>query len=107
MFSLFSTEMPVYLYTPCVCLPHESTTVSVSKATFQFFRRLKEAEAKRVFGIVTHGVFSGPAIQRINDSDLEAVCATNTIPLHEKMAACPKIKVTACLSNSTQNKNYL
>ena len=56
--------------------------------------RLKEAGAKRVFGIVTHGVFSGPAIERINSSSLEAVCATNTIPLHEKMAVCSKIKVS-------------
>ena len=57
--------------------------------------RLNEAGAKRVFGIVTHGVFSGPAIDRINSSTLEAVCATNTIPLHEKTALCPKIKVSS------------
>ena len=59
---------------------------------------MKDAGARRVYAIVTHGIFSGSAIDKINKSDLEAVVATNTIPLHEKMAACSKIKVTFVFS---------
>lgn len=46
-----------------------------------------------MFAIVTHGIFSGPAIDKIKESDLEAVVSTNTIPLQDKIALCPKIKV--------------
>ena len=42
---------------------------------------------------VTHGVLSGPAIQRINDSVLSDVIITDTIPLSAAARACPKIHV--------------
>jgi len=54
---------------------------------------LKEAGATKVYAILTHGIFSGPAIERINKSDLEAVVVTNTIPQADNMKKCPKIKV--------------
>jgi ribose-phosphate pyrophosphokinase len=38
-------------------------------------------------------VLSGPAIKLINESPLEAVVTTDTIPLSEKMEACSKLKV--------------
>ena len=57
------------------------------------YTRLKEAGATKVFAILTHGILSGPAIERINKSDLEAVVVTNTIPQTEKMQLCPKKKV--------------
>ena len=41
----------------------------------------------------THGVFSGPAIDRINSSNLEAMVVTNTISQSANEARCPKIKV--------------
>lgn len=49
--------------------------------------------AKQVFAIATHPVFSGPAISRLNDSRLEKVFVTDTIPLSENAAASSKIKV--------------
>ncbi|XP_003383666.1 PREDICTED: ribose-phosphate pyrophosphokinase 1-like [Amphimedon queenslandica] len=55
-------------------------------------KRLKEAGAKRVYAIITHGILSGPAIERIQESDLECVVSSNTIPLQEKMELCSKIK---------------
>ncbi len=55
--------------------------------------RLKEAGATKVYAICTHGIFSGPALERITKSQLEVVAVTNTIPQLEKMEACPKIKV--------------
>ena len=52
-----------------------------------------EAGSKKVFAICTHGVLSGPAIERINNSPLEAIVVTNTILQTEKMKLSPKIKV--------------
>lgn len=42
---------------------------------------LKAMGAKRVFAFATHGIFSGPAFERIGKSCLEKVVVTNTIPL--------------------------
>jgi len=55
---------------------------------------LKAFGAKRVFAFATHGLFNGPAPQRINDCVLEEVVVTNTLPLREEVAiACPKIRL--------------
>lgn len=42
---------------------------------------LKSFGAKKVYGAATHGVLSGPAIERINESELEKFIITDTIPL--------------------------
>lgn len=55
--------------------------------------RLQDAGAAKVYAILTHGIFSGPALRRIEESDLEAVVVTNTIPQDSKMQNCAKIKV--------------
>ena len=47
-------------------------------------RALKEAGAGRVLACATHGVLSGPAVQRIDESPLETVVVTDSIPLPEK-----------------------
>ena len=47
--------------------------------------------AKAVFACATHGVLSGPAFQRINDSAIQELVVHNTIPLPEDMP-CNKIK---------------
>lgn len=59
---------------------------------FSLFR-LISAGATKVYAILTHGIFSGPAISRINNACFEAVVVTNTIPQEEKMKHCPKIQV--------------
>ncbi|KAK7803202.1 hypothetical protein U0070_003627, partial [Myodes glareolus] len=46
-----------------------------------------------VYAILTHGIFSGPAISRINNAAFEAVVVTNTIPQEDKMKHCSKIQV--------------
>jgi ribose-phosphate pyrophosphokinase len=53
---------------------------------------LKKKGARRVLAAGVHGVLSGPALQRINDSPLERVLITNTTPLEEKLAGSPKLK---------------
>ena len=51
-----------------------------------------DAGAARVFASATHGVLSGPAIQRIHDSVLDLVLITDTIAPTEAIIAEPKIK---------------
>ncbi|XP_043463497.1 ribose-phosphate pyrophosphokinase 1 isoform X1 [Leptopilina heterotoma] len=54
--------------------------------------KLLEAGATKVYAILTHGIFSGPAITRINNACFEAVVVTNTIPQDAHMKDCPKIQ---------------
>lgn len=49
-------------------------------------------KAKRVFAAATHGVLSGPAVQRIIQSRIEKVIITDTIPLSEEAKKCGKIE---------------
>ncbi len=49
--------------------------------------------AIKVYAICTHGIFSGPAVSRINSSPFEAVVVTNTIPQEENMQKSNKIQV--------------
>jgi len=53
---------------------------------------LKEHGAKRVVAYATHPVFSGPAIDNIEKSNLDEVVVTNSIPLNEKAEKCAKIR---------------
>ncbi|MBN1283257.1 MAG: ribose-phosphate pyrophosphokinase [Proteobacteria bacterium] len=49
--------------------------------------------AKSVFACCTHPVLSGPAISRINDSKIEELIVTDTVPLGDKAERCRKIRV--------------
>ena len=40
----------------------------------------------KVYAIATHGLFSGPAMERITDSCLEEVCVTDSIPQKHNLA---------------------
>ena len=53
---------------------------------------LKENGAKRVMAYCTHSVLSGPAISRINESDLDELVVTDTIPLSDEARACSRIR---------------
>ena len=53
---------------------------------------LKERGAKRVFAYCTHPILSGPAVDRIANSQLDEVVITNTIPLSDTAKACKKIR---------------
>jgi ribose-phosphate pyrophosphokinase len=54
---------------------------------------LRKAGATRVLGCAVHGVLSGPAIGRIERSELEELIVTNTIPMTPERASCGKIRV--------------
>lgn len=52
-----------------------------------------KAGAKSVYGASTHAVLSGPAIQRLRDSQLTKLAVTDTIPLSPEAQALNKIEV--------------
>jgi ribose-phosphate pyrophosphokinase len=54
---------------------------------------LKAAGAERVLACAVHGVLSGPAIDRIENSPLDQLIVTNTIPLSPTGQQCKKIVV--------------
>lgn len=49
--------------------------------------------AKEVIACATHGVLSGPAIERLANSAFSQIFLTDTIPVTEQVAACSKIKI--------------
>jgi ribose-phosphate pyrophosphokinase len=53
---------------------------------------LKDRGAKKIFAYATHPVFSGPAIERIQESAIDRVIVTNTIPLSGAGKECNKIQ---------------
>ena len=53
---------------------------------------LRRGGAKRTYAAAVHGVFSGPALERIEGSGLKSLLVTNTIPVEAAMARCPRIK---------------
>jgi ribose-phosphate pyrophosphokinase len=56
-------------------------------------KALMEQGALEVSVCCTHPVLSGPAIDRLESSELKEVIVTDTIPLHERALACQRIKV--------------
>jgi ribose-phosphate pyrophosphokinase len=53
---------------------------------------LKDRGARSVVAYCTHPVFSGPAVDRIKNSQMDEVVITNTIALTDAAKACPKIR---------------
>jgi ribose-phosphate pyrophosphokinase len=53
---------------------------------------LKANGAKMVVAYITHAVLSGPAVSRVNESDLDEIVVTDTIPLSESAEVCVKIR---------------
>ena len=53
---------------------------------------LKKHGAKRVLSYCTHAVLSGAAVSRINESELDELVVTGTIPLRDDAKACPRIR---------------
>ncbi len=53
---------------------------------------LKEHGALKVVAYCTHPVLSGAAVERVNNSDLDALVVTDTIPLREDAQQCPRIR---------------
>lgn len=56
-------------------------------------KALKEHGAKRVMAYCTHPVLSGPAIENLNNSVLDELVVTDTIPLRGTARECSRIRV--------------
>jgi ribose-phosphate pyrophosphokinase len=52
-----------------------------------------EKGARAVYACASHGVLSGPAVERIIKSPLTEFIITDSIPPRPDVAACPKVKV--------------
>ena len=68
-----------------------STLVSAAKACH-------EKGARRIFAAVTHGLFVGESIKKIEASPIEALIVSDTIPLNEAAANCSKVHTTSVAS---------
>ncbi|MDB4158843.1 ribose-phosphate pyrophosphokinase, partial [Gammaproteobacteria bacterium] len=56
-------------------------------------KALKDQGAAAVKAYITHPVLSGPAIERINNSQIDELVVTNSIPLSHEGKKCSKIRV--------------
>lgn len=56
-------------------------------------RLLKKEGATKVYALLTHGLLSGDAIDRINASALDKVIVTNSVPQDDHKRRCPKLEV--------------
>ncbi len=54
---------------------------------------LIENGAKSIYAVATHGVLSGPAVERVAESRLQELVVTDTIPASPQVLKCKKIKV--------------
>jgi len=55
-------------------------------------KALKDKGAAKVVAYITHPVLSGNAIERINNSQLDELVVTNTIPLSPAAKACGRVR---------------
>ena len=56
-------------------------------------KALKDQGALEVKAYITHPVLSGPAIERLNNSEIDELVVTNSIPLSQEGKKCSKIRV--------------
>ena len=66
--------------------------VDTAGTLVQSAEALHKKGAKNIYACATHGILSGPAIERLENSELEELVITNTVPLGEK-SSCKKIRV--------------
>jgi len=64
---------------------------------------LKQNGAKRVFAAASHGVFSGPAAERLNQSVIEEVVVTNSIPVHRDIERIKVISIAPLFAKAIYN----
>jgi len=76
------------------------TLVSAAKAC-------QEKGALRIFAAVTHGIFVGSAVEKIQKSPIEMVLATNTIPQTDRLQGFSKLKTVSVASLFAQAIRYI
>ena len=66
--------------------------VTTGSSLVEAAKAIKRAKAKKIFAAITHGVLSGNAIENINNSVIDSLIITDSIPL-DKAKMSDKIKV--------------
>ncbi|KAI0003686.1 phosphoribosyl pyrophosphokinase [Russula compacta] len=56
-------------------------------------QHLAEAGVEKSYAMVTHGILSGDALEAVENSALDKLIVTNTLPQEENQARCKKIEV--------------
>ena len=65
-------------------------------------RGLRENGVKDIYYGVTHPVFSDPAMERIESSDLKEVAVTNSIPLRKESSKVTVLSVASVLGEAVK-----
>jgi ribose-phosphate pyrophosphokinase len=68
-------------------------------------KMLKEKGAKSIMAACSHPVFSGPAIERLKNSDIEKVIVTNTIPIKEEFDKLVVLSVSNLVGEAIKRIN--
>jgi len=72
--------------------------IDTAGTVVQAAKALKEAGALDVSVCCTHPVLSGPAMERLENSDIKEIIVTDTIPLHDGAKTCKRVKVLSVAS---------
>jgi ribose-phosphate pyrophosphokinase len=66
---------------------------------------LREAGAVKVYACATHGLFNGPALERIGDSEIDKLVVTDTVPIDPltKPDNVEVLSVAGILAETIQN----
>jgi len=65
------------------------TSITITRAA----EILVKNGAKKIYALITHAILSGDAIQRINESAIDELIVSNSVPQDEHVKQCSKIKV--------------
>ena len=68
-------------------------------------KMLKEKGASSIMAACTHAVFSGPAVERLKNSDIEKVIVTNTIPKKEDFDKLTTLSVSNLVGEAIKRIN--
>lgn len=55
----------------------------------------QEKGAKRIFAAVTHGILVGDALEKIEESPIEALLISNTVPVAERVLKSSKVRIVS------------
>lgn len=67
--------------------------IDTAGTVVQAAKAMKAAGALEICVCCTHPVLSGPALDRIENSDIKEIIVTDTIPLNDRAKKCQRIKV--------------
>jgi ribose-phosphate pyrophosphokinase len=68
--------------------------IATGSSLVEAAKALKDAEAKKIYAAVTHGVLSANAVEKLNNSFIDLLVITDSIPLSENKKS-KKIKVVS------------